>query len=147
MQPTVYPTNIKNICLKVLYFSLHKNNKHLDLCMYISNVCIFQIYRFYQIFYFCISHNIKNFTIKFYITVNYIIDHVQIYFHKFLKLITMILSFLLKMEGALKHWSLGAKNTFPLVHHHLTSIHHELVIMYMLEIVKSIRAPRASPPL
>jgi hypothetical protein len=51
------------------------------------------------------------------------------------------------MEGALKHWSLGAKNTFPLVHHHLTSIHHEFVIMYMLEIVKAIRAPPASPAL
>jgi hypothetical protein len=63
-------------------------------------VCIFQIYKFYQICYFCVAHNIKNFVVKFCILTDYIIDYILIYFHNFLKLETIIFNFF--KEGALK---------------------------------------------
>jgi hypothetical protein len=38
MLPTICPINVPKILFKYFVFWLHKNNKHLDLSMYISNL-------------------------------------------------------------------------------------------------------------
>jgi hypothetical protein len=70
----IYPTNMKNINFKYFVFRLHKNNKRVDLieCVY------FQISNF-LVFYLCVGHNTKNFTLKIRVFVGYIID----FFFKF----------------------------------------------------------------
>jgi hypothetical protein len=59
--------------------------------------------------YFCVAHNTKNFIIKFYILIDYIIDYVLIYFYNFLKLKTVIFNFFkieeAPMPGSQKHLS------------------------------------------
>jgi hypothetical protein len=87
-----------------------------------SEYVYFQVYKFYQIYYFCVAYNIKYFVIKFYTLVGYIFNYVQIYFHNFLKTINMILIFLNDQD----HWSPGAKNTFRsvLLDHLMFKLYH-----------------------
>jgi hypothetical protein len=63
-----------------LYFRLHKNDKHLDLFIY-----VFKSTNFIIICHFYVAHNIKNSILKKFMLVGFIINYVQICFHKFLK--------------------------------------------------------------
>jgi hypothetical protein len=66
-----------------------------------SEYIYFEVYKFYQICYFCVAHNINYFIIKFCTLVDYIFKYVQIYFHNFLRNINMILIFF-KWPGSLE---------------------------------------------
>jgi hypothetical protein len=67
----IYPTNVQNINFKLLYFWLHKNDKCLDLSMY-----IFKSSNLIGFFHFCVAHNTK-------MLIGYIIDYVRNFFSFF----------------------------------------------------------------
>jgi hypothetical protein len=54
---------------------------------------IFKSTKIISFCYFCVAHNINNFTIKFCMLVGYTIDYIQSYLHSFLKFKSMIFNF------------------------------------------------------
>jgi hypothetical protein len=71
-----------------LYPGLYKNDKRVDLSMYILKSTKFIIF-----FHFCVAHYTKNFVLKYFMHVGYIIDYVQICFQFILKLKSMVFDF------------------------------------------------------
>jgi hypothetical protein len=54
MYTMIYPTNLQISILNTLYFLLHKNNKCVDLSMY-----IFKCSNLIGFYHFCVAHNTK----------------------------------------------------------------------------------------